>query len=278
MSGNREQGTGNSGGRAGATVAPRPAARVLQPDNALGALLLALADDELVIGYWDTEWTGIAPMLEEDVATSSVAQDEIGHALAIYGLLEPLTGIDPDSYAYGRSPEAYRFARLIGHARNDWAFTIARRYLYETADAVRLAALERSSYAPLAQLVAKMRREERYHLMHFQTWFERFVQTSGEGRDRFIVSLEQLWPDALDVFSPLDSEEELLREGILPESSTTMRERWQALLTPSIERAGISVVDAEPPAEPRRGGLHPDFAWLHNEMTMVYRQEPGAEW
>ena len=63
--------------------------------SALSSLLLTLADDELVIGYWDTEWTGIAPILEEDVAMSSIAQDEIGHALAYYEMLSSLTGIAP---------------------------------------------------------------------------------------------------------------------------------------------------------------------------------------
>jgi ring-1,2-phenylacetyl-CoA epoxidase subunit PaaC len=246
--------------------------------SALSTLLLAIADDELVIGYWDTEWTGIAPMLEEDVATSSIAQDEIGHALALYGLLEAETGLAPDTWAYGREPHEYRFARLIGNARHDWAFTIARRYLYETADAVRLAALERSSHAPLAQLVAKMRREERYHQMHFQTWFERFIQGPAEARERFSSALAQLWPDALDLFTPLDGEDDLLSSGVLPESHAAMRERWTALLAPALERSGIDISDAQPPAEPRRGGTHPDFAWLHGEMTMVYRLEPGAEW
>ena len=43
--------------------------------EALAELLLSVADDEFVIGFWDSEWTGIAPMLEEDVATSSIALD-----------------------------------------------------------------------------------------------------------------------------------------------------------------------------------------------------------
>jgi ring-1,2-phenylacetyl-CoA epoxidase subunit PaaC len=244
----------------------------------LAALLLALADDELVIGYWDTEWTGIAPVLEEDVAMSSIAQDEIGHALAFYELLRPLTGTEPDTWAYGRQPHEYRFARLIGHARGDWAMSIARRFLYETADAVRLAALERSSNLPLAQLVAKMRREEQYHLLHFQTWFERFLAQSGESRQRFGAALESAWPDALDLFAPLDGEDELLADGTLPEPLAALRDRWQAMLQPAFERAGVTPPDAQLPEPARRGGLHPDFAWLHNEMTMVYRSQPGAEW
>ncbi|HET7686766.1 MAG TPA: 1,2-phenylacetyl-CoA epoxidase subunit PaaC, partial [Candidatus Limnocylindria bacterium] len=143
--------------------------------DALAELLLAMADDELVVGYWDSEWTGIAPMLEEDVAMSSVSQDEIGHAAALYGMLAELTGDDADAIAYGREPDAYRHAALLDHPRTDWAFSIARRYLYETADAARLESLAVSSYEPLAQLAGKMRREERYHLMHVDAWVRRLA-------------------------------------------------------------------------------------------------------
>src|SRR5687767_4752341 len=128
--------------------------------DALAELLRSVADDEFVIGFWDSEWTGIAPMLEEDVATSSIAQDEIGHARALYELLATLTDDDADRIAFGREADAYRHAALLDHARGDWAFSVARRWLYETADAARLSALARSSWEPLAQLTAKMRREE----------------------------------------------------------------------------------------------------------------------
>ena len=122
--------------------------------DGLAALLLALADDELVIGYWDSEWTGIAPQLEEDVAMSSLATDELGHARAFYMLLGDLTGRDPDAIAYDRTVADLRHARIVDHPRTDWAFSIARRWLYDTADAVRLEALAESTYEPLAELVA----------------------------------------------------------------------------------------------------------------------------
>ena len=123
------------------------------PVTGLDELLLTMADDEFVIGFSDSEWTGIAPMLEEDVAMSSLSQDELGHAAALYGLLGGVTGQDPDAIAYDRRPEDYRHARLLDHGRGDWAMTIARRYLYETADAVRLEALAATSWKPLADLV-----------------------------------------------------------------------------------------------------------------------------
>jgi ring-1,2-phenylacetyl-CoA epoxidase subunit PaaC len=129
----------------------------LAPDVrvALSELLLTMADDEFVMGFKDSEWTGIAPMLEEDVAFSSLAQDEIGHARVWYEMRGVLTGEDPDRTAFHRQASEYRHARLLDTPRYGWAFTITRRWLYDTADAVRLAALAESSFAPLREVVAK---------------------------------------------------------------------------------------------------------------------------
>ena len=185
--------------------------------KALGLLLLSMADDEFVIGFSDSEWTGIGPILEEDVAISSIAQDEIGHARAFYELLAELRadGRDADSIAYDREPDEYRHCRLLDHPRGDWSDTIARRYLYDTADSVRLESLAESAYEPLRQLVAKVRREERYHVMHVAAWFERLARTPGEPRDRLTAALEKLRGDAATVFTPLDGEAVLLEARVV---------------------------------------------------------------
>jgi ring-1,2-phenylacetyl-CoA epoxidase subunit PaaC len=171
---------------------------------ALDGLLLSMADDEFVIGFSDSEWTGIAPMLEEDVAMSSLAQDELGHAQALYQLLALLRddGRDADAIAYDRSPDEYRHARLLDHGRGDWAMTIARRFLYDTADTARLEALAASSFPPLRELVDKIRREERYHVMHATAWLERLADREGEPRNRLLAALGELGPDAATVFTP----------------------------------------------------------------------------
>src|SRR3970040_38108 len=182
--------------------------------QALAELLLTLADDEFVLGYWDSEWTGIAPMLEEDVAMSSVSQDEIGHAKAWFELLAGLTDADADRIAYGRAQDEYRHAAIMTHARIDWAFTIARRFLYEHADAVRLEALARSSHAPTAELAAKMRREETYHLLHFDVWLRRLAEAGGESRQRLGRALQRPYTAAAARFTPPAGESLLLASGI----------------------------------------------------------------
>jgi len=259
-----------------------PAPPALDPTtrDALVELLLAMADDEFVLGFWDSEWTGIAPMLEEDVAMSSLAQDEIGHAKALYELRAELTGENADLLAFGRQPDEYRHAALLNHARTDWAFTIARRFLYDTADAVRLEALSASSYAPLAGLADKMRREERYHVMHMETWIRRLAESAA--RDRLAAALDRLWLDAQTVFAPLDGEAALVHARILPEALETLRGRWLERVVPTVEARGLPVpaaaVRSSPPSADGRRLRTEEFQWLWGEFTMVYRSDRMATW
>ena len=152
--------------------------------------LLEIADDELVLGWRDSEWTGIAPFLEEDVAFSSIAQNEIGHARALYELVAEEVGTSADEVAFDRSPDEYRCSRLVQlRLVPDWARTIARHYLYEQADEQRLAALKASDDPAVAGLAAKIDREEAYHRMHAQMWFDRL-----RGEPRFVEALDELRP------------------------------------------------------------------------------------
>ena len=161
---------------------------------ALTELLYALADDDFVLGFADSEWTGIAPHLEEDVAMSSLAQDELGHASAWYGLLAELTGGDPDRTRLRPTGRGVPASRLVDHGRGDWARTMTRRWLYDTANAVRLEALADSSDRSLAELAVKVRREETYHLAHGEAWVERLAGYEGEPRRRLIEALELVGP------------------------------------------------------------------------------------
>jgi len=248
--------------------------------NALGLLLLAMADDEFVIGFSDSEWTGIAPILEEDVAISSLAQDELGHARALYELLAEVVadGRDADAIAYDRPATGYYHARLLDHPRGDWAQTIARRYLYDTADDVRLAALEGSSFGPLASLVGKIRREERYHLMHATTWLERLAAAEGEPRDRLLAALGRLGTDAGTVLTPLPTETALLMADITAAPMVELEACWRAAVGPTFERLGLPPLPPTRSPETARTDHSDAFRALHDELSSVRRIDPTAAW
>jgi ring-1,2-phenylacetyl-CoA epoxidase subunit PaaC len=246
---------------------------------ALAELLLSMADDEFVSGFTDSEWTGIAPLLEEDVAISSISQDELGHARALYELLVTVLddGRDADAIAYDREPDEYRHCRLLDHERGDWADTIARRFLYELADEARLASIG-DGFRPLAELVGKLRREERYHRMHVTAWIDRLARGGAEPRRRLEVALTKLGLDAPTVFTPLEAETTLLQAGILTRSLAESEAAWRADLTTIMVPLGLELPPAVPAVPEGRSGHSDAFRWLWGEFTMVRRSEDGATW
>jgi ring-1,2-phenylacetyl-CoA epoxidase subunit PaaC len=184
--------------------------------------LLEIADDELIIGWRDSEWTGVAPFLEEDVAFSSIAQNEIGHARALYELVARERGTTADELAFDRAPGEYRCARLVELRLTEWERTIARHYLYEEADAKRLERLKGSDDPEIAGLAAKIDREESYHRMHAQMWHERL-----NDEPRYTAALEELRP-LLDADREAHSEEltELWEEMTVVRRSQPAGTKW----------------------------------------------------
>src|SRR5687767_15737944 len=123
----------------------------------LAQRLIEIADDELILGWRDSEWTGVAPFLEEDVAFSSIAQNEIGHARALYELAARELGTTADELAFDRNPDEYRCSRLVElRFVPDWAKTIARHVLYEEDDERRIKELMAWENGEVAGLAAKI--------------------------------------------------------------------------------------------------------------------------
>lgn len=247
---------------------------------ALVDFLYQLADDELCLGHRDSEWLGLAPDIEEDVAFSSVAQDEVGHATYCFSLLHDLGEEDPDRLAFAREVKRWRNAVLLERPNGDWAYSIARHFLYDVFDDIRLEALTQSSYRPLSEGACKIRREETYHLQHFRLWFTRLGQAGGEAQERLGQAVNRLWPDVGGLFSLGIYEAALIEQGILPLSSEEMRRQWEERIRPVMDEAGIpwpgelsiSSIDG------RQGEHTDDLTALLDTMSEVYRLDPNAVW
>ncbi|HVE92007.1 MAG TPA: 1,2-phenylacetyl-CoA epoxidase subunit PaaC [Actinomycetota bacterium] len=247
-------------------------------DHARLALLLSLADDELVIGHRHSEWTGWAPMIEADLAFSSIAQDEIAHAQLLYELAEPLDGRDPDALALGRPPTEYRNAIICEGSNREWGYTLARQYLYDTADDVRLESLERSSWTELAKAVSVIRLEERYHLDHARTWTDRLLNGPPEAKEHLLEGFRTALPGCGGIFEPLWEEEVLLRDRTLPDSSAELLERWTQAIGPDLLAHGLVLPDLNSSMGGRYGRHTPEFDQLWDDLTGLYRTHAGASW
>ena len=190
-------------------------------------LLLSVADDKLILGHRNSDWTGLAPILEEDIAFSSLAQDEIAHAQALYPLVGTLTDQSPDAIAFGRRPEQYRSAAIVEPPDGfNWAFAIVRQFFCDHFDALRLARLARSAYKPLADLAARLAAEEQIHVEHADAWIERLGRGGDDARRRMQEALDRLSPIAPALLEPTDGIEALESEGVYPPPEVDLFELW----------------------------------------------------
>lgn len=165
----------------------------------LREFLLAFADDEHLMGQQHTEWIGVAPFLEEDLAFSSIAQDELGHAALLYELVLELDGIEAtdeavDALAYRRSSADYRSCHLVERTTPDWAEALVRHWIYDTFEAMRWRLVADSSLRGLGAIARQAQREEKFHRLHADALLDRLLGES-DARRRIL--------DAVDTIAPL---------------------------------------------------------------------------
>lgn len=244
--------------------------------HALTQKLLAMADDELILAHRNSEWIGHAPILEEDIAIANIAQDELGHASVWYGLVETLTGQDPDEVVFFRDAAAYRNTQFVELPKGDWAFTMMRQFLFDAYELVLLRALQNSHYEPLADAVHKIKNEELYHFRHTSTWVKRLGLGTEESHRRLQNALTELWPYVYQMFRPMADEQLLVEAQIIPHADDVCL-AWEELVKPLLEEANLDV-PAEPYIDIQRHEHTHHLTHLLTDLQKVARFDPEAEW
>ncbi|MBS4210755.1 phenylacetate-CoA oxygenase subunit PaaC [Bacillus sp. FJAT-50079] len=203
---------------------------------ALVELLYQLADDDFIIAYRGSEWLGLAPHIEEDVAFSSINQNTMGHAAMYYQLLEELGEGAADQLAHARKASERRNAVLLelvngtgtylDEPKFDWAFAVVRHYFYDVYKKMKLEALKHSTYEPLAHAAINIHMEQYYHVMHWRVWFEQLCKGKGEAPARMSKAIERVWAEFLGVltFGPLGAA--MWKYGII-EKQDQLQKRWE---------------------------------------------------
>jgi ring-1,2-phenylacetyl-CoA epoxidase subunit PaaC len=261
------------------SVVPAPS----EAPNALFEYLLRLGDDRLVLGSRLSEWCGHGPILEEDIATSNVALDLLGQAtmfLRLAGQREG-KGRDEDALAYFREVVAFRNCQLVELPKGDFAFTIARQFLFDVHAVVLLDALSRGTHAQLAAIAAKSLKEARYHVRHSGEWMLKLGDGTEESHRRLQQALDDLWRFTPELFAADDVDRAMLDAGIAPDLAA-VKAQWEALVREVTERATLTLpLDVSRAASARGGrtGAHTEhLGHLLAEMQIVARSHPGATW
>ncbi len=248
--------------------------------DALKDLLYKMADDLLILGHRNSEWTGFGPLLEEDIAFSSMAQDKVGQSYALYQLLHSLGERQPDTVAFTRNANQFHNCQLVELPNMEYDFSLIRHFLFDTADALRWEMLTQSSYELLAQLAKKIKGELRYHTLHANTWVKQLGSATEESIARLQTSLEIALPYSLGIFEESVFEREIITTGIFG-GENELKKRWLSKIEEVIAQTQLHIPELKliTPVIGGRIGQHSEHLQpLLDEMSEVFRIDPSAEW
>lgn len=243
-------------------------------------LLYKMADDQLIIGHRNSEWTGLGPILEEDIAFSSMAQDKIGQSQALYQILHSTGESQPDVLAFMRNADQFHNCQLTEMPIGGYQFSLMRHFLFDHAEFLRFESLMNSSFEPIAQVARKYRGEIKYHVLHADTWVKQLSLSTDEAHLKMQEALNQSWNMALGIFEEGPYENELMADHIFI-GENELKSRWLDKVLPMIESFRLSVPDQKDwnPGIGGRFGKHTaDLQPMLDEMTEVYQIDPSAEW
>lgn len=241
---------------------------------------LRRADDALVLGHRLSEWTGHAPTLEEELALANAALDMIGLARALYTLAAAREGAghDEDQLAYLRDAGQYRNLLLVELPKGDFAFTIARQFLYAAFAAPYWAAMANSADGDLAAIGARAAKEAAYHLRHAREWLARLGDGTEESHARAQAAVDALWPYTGEMFTSDTAEAGLIAAGAIGDPAT-LRDAWLVAVSRGLRDATLALPAGTWMHSGGRAGRHTEhLGHMLAEMQVLPRTYPGASW
>lgn len=243
--------------------------------------LLRLGDDRLILGHRISEWCGVGPHLEEDIALANIALDQIGQAKAFLeyaGEVEE-EGRSEDDLAYFRDDIDFRNLQMAEQPKGDFGFTIARLFLFSTFCELLLEELKNHPDEQLAGLAAKSLKEVRYHVRHCRDWVLRLGDGTEESHKRIQKAFEDLWMYTGELFYMDEIDDLLIKDGYAPNLSKLQPE-WNKRVDQTLEEATLKRPDDDQNmATGGRVGFHQeDLGYLLMEMQFLRRSHPEAQW
>jgi ring-1,2-phenylacetyl-CoA epoxidase subunit PaaC len=253
----------------------------------ISTYIIHQADNALILGHRNSEWTGHGPILEQDIALSNIALDLIGQARNFYQLaasrMNELSGelITEDNIAYLRDANEFRNCILVEQPNGDWARTILRQFYFSAYQYLLYQALQQSQNTEIAAISEKSIKETRYHVKWSSEWVVRLGDGTEESHSRMVDAMYVLNPCIAELFIPADFEYEAAETGvgILPEILETA---WYERVNRVLVSATLpELKSGKKPMQILSGknGVHSEhLGFLLAEMQFLQRTYPGNNW
>ncbi|MFI5124856.1 MAG: 1,2-phenylacetyl-CoA epoxidase subunit PaaC [Chitinophagales bacterium] len=270
--------------------------------TALISYIIHLADNALILGHRNSEWTGHGPILEQDIALSNIALDLIGQSRNLYQLAASLMNafsarnesgaqeqhspyrekklFTEDDLAYLRDSPEFKNAVLLEQTNGDWAKTILRQFYFSHFQLLQYGALLNSREPMLAAISEKSIKETRYHVKWSSEWVCRLGDGTTESHERMLNAMKDLNPWVSEFFVAADYEKAVTAsgEGVDP---ATLYKPWLQEVNKILETASLLPFPdgTEVPVLSGKNGFHSEhLGYILTELQFLQRAYPGCEW
>ncbi|MEP6505669.1 MAG: 1,2-phenylacetyl-CoA epoxidase subunit PaaC [Betaproteobacteria bacterium] len=267
---------------ASTSVASTTTESIVVAPTPLQDYLLRIADTCLIHAQRLAEWSGHAPILEEDIALTNLALDLVGQARALLTHVGGPLGFDEDQLAFLRNERDFRNLTLVElpgrRAGRDFADALLRNFLLAAWMNVLWARLEASSDAEIAAIAGKAVKESRYHVAHAADWVVRLGDGSDESAKRMRQAIERLWPYTAELFET-DAVDTAAAESGLGPLRVALQPEWKAIVEPVFAEAGLKLPATGAFRSTGTRGVHSEhMGYLLAEMQTLQRSFPGGQW
>jgi ring-1,2-phenylacetyl-CoA epoxidase subunit PaaA len=206
-------------------------------------ILTVSADTELISAPAYLRAAQHAPALNNYGSAMSIIQDELAHAHIGYRLLGDL-GVDTAQLIYEREPLAFKYPYAFDVPLDSWHELVLANALYDQAGFVLLSDVHScSTFGPWKRALAKVDKEETFHLRHGRTWVKKLVADPRHKR-RLQASLDWMFILTLEWFGLPDAQKKhgiQLEYGFKGMTNDELRQAWMAEVVPFMEEVGLRV-------------------------------------
>ena len=264
----------------------------MSPKQSLIDYTLHLADNALILGHRNSEWTGHGPVLEQDIAISNIALDLIGQSRNLYqyaarkisgALQSAIYGVDPadmteDLLAYRRDAWDFKNCLLVEQPNGDWAKTILRQFFFSNYQLCLYGKLQSGKDAELAAIGETAYKEVVYHLRWSSEWVIRLGDGTEESHARMEKAIGELWKFTGELFQGAPYELLLAKEGLAVDPAL-LQGQWEEKTKEIFSAAGLSLPVGTWMQSGGKEGRHTEgLGYLLAEMQFLQRAYPGCEW
>lgn len=262
--------------------------------------ILQLADNALILGQRLGEWCGHAPILEQDIALTNTALDDIGQARSLYQyasdvfnalpeaekktvfaspLIQQVAGaVAEDDLASLRDAWDFRNLLLVEQPNGDWAQTVTRSFFFDVFQFLLYTELAKSPDERLAAVAEKSLKEVTYHKRWSSEWMIRLGDGTAESQRRAQEAVDKLWPYTGELFLPSAADDFAAASGIAPDLSL-LKDKWTSEVIDILQEATLQMPDNNWTQQGGKEGRHSEhLGYILSDLQFMQRAYPGMEW